>query len=190
MQSSWPAENILLGLLCERPMHGYEIAQVAQSDEALRAIWRIERSEIYFLLGKLSKRVLIMESAAEQAGGPVRVIYAPTEAGRAQFHQWLRTPEAKPRNLRTALLARVYMALRHDPGIAVGLIDAQKKVLDEWLAREGQQTSANDVVALVHRLRRAQVAATLEALDDLRALALSRWQASANDVSHPRTSQP
>ena len=89
-------------------MHGYEIAQVVQGDEALRAIWRIERSEIYFLLGKLSKGGLIMESAAEQAGGPVRVIYAPTEAGRAQFHQWLRTPEAKPRNLRTALLARLH----------------------------------------------------------------------------------
>jgi hypothetical protein len=29
-------------------------------------------------------------------------------------------------------------------------------------------------------LRRAQVTATLEALDDLRALALSRWQASAD----------
>jgi DNA-binding PadR family transcriptional regulator len=179
MQSSWPAENVLLGLLCERPMHGYEIAQMVQADEALRAIWRIERSEIYFLLGKLSKGGLIMESAVEQAGGPVRVIYAPTDAGRAQFHQWLQTPEAKPRNLRTALLARVYMALRHDPGIAVGLIDAQKRVLDEWLAREGQLTSDNEVVALVHRLRRAQVTATLEALDDLRALALSRRQASA-----------
>jgi DNA-binding PadR family transcriptional regulator len=180
MQSSWPAENILLGLLCERPMHGYEIAQVVQNDEALRAIWRIERSEIYFLLGKLTKNGLIVDRAAEQAGGPVRVIYAPTEAGRVRIHQWLRTPEAKPRNLRTALLARVYMALRHDPGIAVGLIDAQKQVLAEWLVREAQPPGENEVVALVHRLRRAQVAATLEALDDLRALALSRWQATAN----------
>ncbi len=119
----------------------------------------------------------------------MRVIYAPTEAGHAQFHQWLRTPEAKPRNLRTALLARVYMALRHDPGIAVGLIDAQKRVLDEWLAREGQLRSENEVVALVHRLRRAQVNATLEALDDLRALALSRWQASSHDRSQADTSQ-
>ncbi len=63
MQSSWPAENVLLGLLCDRPMHGYEIAQVVQGDEALRAIWRIERSEIYFLLGKLAKGGLIMERA-------------------------------------------------------------------------------------------------------------------------------
>jgi len=138
MQASWPAENILLVLLCERSMHGCEIAQVVQTDEALRAIWRIERSEIYFQLGKLSKGGLIMESAAEQAGVSVRVIYAPTEAGRAQFHQWLRTPEAKLRNLRTALLARVCMALRHDPGIAIGLIEAQKHVLDEWLVLDGQ----------------------------------------------------
>ena len=170
-------------------MHGYEIAQVVQSDEALRAIWRIERSEIYFLLGKLSKGGLIMESATERGSGPVRVIYAPTGSGRAQFHQWLRTPEEKPRNLRTALLARVYMALRHDPGIAVGLIDAQKRVLDEWLVREGQQPSDNEVVALVHRLRRAQVTATLEALADLHALALSRQQASADHGQHPDISQ-
>jgi DNA-binding PadR family transcriptional regulator len=179
MQSSWPAENILLGLLCERPMHGYELAQVVQGDETLRAIWRIERSEIYFLLGKLSKGDLITESAAERAAGPTRVIYAPTEAGRTQFFAWLRAPEAKPRNLRTALLARVYMAFRHDPGIAVELIEAQKQVLTEWLLREGQQTSDNEVIALVHRLRRAQVGATLEALDDLRALALIRWQEPA-----------
>jgi DNA-binding PadR family transcriptional regulator len=177
MQSSWPVENILLGLLCERPMHGYEIAQVVQGDEALRSIWRIERSEIYFLLGKLSKGGLIMESAAEQAAGPIRVIYAPTEAGRAQFFEWLRTPEAKPRNLRTALLARVYMALRHDPRIAIALIDAQCQALTEWLELARQQTTDNEVVALVHRLRAAQVAATLEALDDLRGLALARWQA-------------
>jgi hypothetical protein len=64
----------------------------------------------------------------------------------------------------------------------VKLIDAQKRVLEEWLVREGQLRSENEVVALVHRLRKAQVAATLTALDDLRALALSRRQASANEV--------
>lgn len=177
MQADWPSENIVLGLLCERPMHGYELARLVQEDVALRAIWRIERSEVYFLLRKLLKGGLIEESAAEQAGGPVRVIYAPTDSGRAAFAQWLRTPEPRPRNLRTALLARVYMALRHDPQIAVELIDAQRQALAEWLARERQRTSENEVVALVHRLRAAQVAATLEALQEMRALAQARWQA-------------
>jgi DNA-binding PadR family transcriptional regulator len=159
-------------------MHGYELARLVQEDQALHTIWRIERSEVYFLLGKLRQKAYIVEYAEERLNGPARTIYAPTEAGRLQFFQWLRTPETKPRNLRTALLARVYMALRHDPSIAVDLLDAQKRVLDEWLLREGQKAGADDVVALVHRLRTAQVRAMLEALDDLRALALTRWRAS------------
>src|SRR5512139_3125872 len=107
MQADWPSENILLGLLCERPMHGYELARLVQQDEALRAIWRIERSEIYFLLGKLKQKAFIVEVAEERSGGPARTIYAPTESGRAAFEEWLQTPEARPRNLRSALLARV-----------------------------------------------------------------------------------
>ena len=188
MHADWPSENIILGLLCERPMHGYELARLVQEDEALRAIWRIERSEIYFLLGKLSTGGLIMESAAEQAGGPVRVIYAPTAVGRAEYVKWLRTPEPRPRNLRSALLARVYMALRHDPQVAVELIDAQKQSLAEWLAQARQEQAANEVVDLVRRLRAAQVEATLGALDEMRNLALARWQAPNNGPQGSSTS--
>jgi hypothetical protein len=41
----------------------------------------------------------------------------------------------------------------------------------------------------VHRLRAAQVTATLEALDDMRELALSRWQAPMKAMQRPNTSQ-
>ncbi len=44
MQADWPSGNIILGLLCECPIHGYELARVVQEDEALHAIWRIECS--------------------------------------------------------------------------------------------------------------------------------------------------
>lgn len=188
MQADWPSENIILGLLCDRPMHGYELARLVQEDEALRAIWRIERSEIYFLLGKLSKGGLIVESAAEQVRGPVRVIYTPTAAGRETFAKWLRMPELRPRNLRTALLARLYMALRHDPQIAVELIDVQKQALVEWLGRTQEEEASNEVVALVRRLRAAQVAATVDALNDMRNLALARWQASGSSLQKLHTS--
>ncbi len=171
MQADWPSENIILGLLCEHPMHGYELARVTQQDEALRAIWRIERSEVYFLLGKLRQRAHVLEHAEECPHGPARTIYAPTEAGRVAYEQWLHSPEPHPRNLRTALLARVYMALRYDASIALALIDAQQQALNEWLERERQQKSENAVVALVHQLRAAQVQATLGALDELRRLA-------------------
>ncbi len=174
MHADWPSENIILGLLCERPMHGYELARLVQEDEALHAIWRIERSEIYFLLGKLKQREFITEQAEERGNGPARTIYAPTGSGRAAFVQWLQTPEVRPRNLRTALLARVWMALRYDPAVAVGLIDAQKRTLREWLDRTNDQHFDNEVVALVHHLRAAQVQATLDALDEFRRLAHAR----------------
>ena len=183
MQADWPSENIILGLLCERPMHGYELARRVQEDEALRAIWRIERSEVYFLLGKLRQKAYIAVYAEERPNGPARTIYAPTETGRAEFEQWLRNPEPHPRNLRTALLARVYAALRHDPSAAITLIDAQKLALSDWLEREQQRKIENEMVAVVHQLRAAQVRATLGALDDLRRLAVVRSSSRTLDSS-------
>lgn len=174
MHADWPAENIVLALLCERPMHGYELAQLLKSDAALRAIWRIETSEVYFLLRKLLKLGFVAEQTEERGAGPRRVIYAPTPPGRAALEGWLVTPEQYPRNLRTALLARVYLALRSDPALAVQLIDAQRQLLADWLAREQDRTYEDEVVTLVHRFRAAQVEALLVALDDLRRLARGR----------------
>jgi DNA-binding PadR family transcriptional regulator len=174
MKADWPAENIVLALLCERPMHGYELAHVVKTDAALRAIWRIELSEVYFLLRKLLKLGFIVEQAEERATRPQRVLYTPTPSGQAALEAWLRTPEKYPRNLRTALLARIYLALRRDPALAVRLIDAQKEQLTNWLGREQDRIDADDLVALIHRFRAAQVEAALVALDELRRLALVR----------------
>jgi DNA-binding PadR family transcriptional regulator len=174
MQADWPAENIVLALLCEKPMHGYEVAQLVKSDAALRAIWRIELSEVYFLLRKLLKQGYILAQAETRGAGPRRVVYAPTPAGQAALEQWLTTPEPYPRNLRTALLARIYLALRRDPALAVRLVDAQKEHLVGWLERERERPHEDEIVALVHRFRAAQVEAALAALDELRRVALAR----------------
>jgi DNA-binding PadR family transcriptional regulator len=179
MQADWPAENIVLALLGERPMHGYELAHMVKTDAALRAIWRIELSEVYFLLRKLLKLGFIVEHAEERGAGPRRVLYAPTPSGQAALEAWLTTPEKYPRNLRTALLARIYLALRRDPVLAVQLIDAQRAHLASWLGRERARVDEDELVALVHRFRAAQVEAMLVALDELRRLALARSGASA-----------
>lgn len=155
-------------------MHGYALAMVVRDDEALRAIWRFERSEVYFLLGKLAQKGYVAAAGVEQASGPARTTYAPTETGRAALMGWLRTPEEHARNLRTSLLARVYVALRLRPALAVELIDEQKGALVAWLQRERSRQAGDEVVRLVRRLRAAQVEATLDALDDLHALAVGR----------------
>jgi PadR family transcriptional regulator AphA len=179
MQAMWPSEYILLALLCERPMHGYELAQIAQNDEPLRAIWRMERSEVYFLLGKLQRGGLIEETGQERGGGPRRVIYAPTPEGRDEAERWLRTPESYPRNLRTAMLVRVYLLLRRDPPAAAELIEAQRALLQAWVARDQQRDEEDEIVRLVRGLRRAQVEATIGALAELRSVAERRAAAES-----------
>jgi DNA-binding PadR family transcriptional regulator len=179
MRSDWPTENILLALLCERPMHGYELAQNVKNDAGLRAIWRIERSEVYFLLRKLLRLGYVVEHAEEPGDGPRRVVYAPTPGGKTALEAWLSSPEKYPRNLRTALLARVYLALRRDPTLAMQLIDAQKEQLLDWLSREKDRGFDDEIVALVHRFRAAQVQAMVLALDDLRRLAAGQADAPA-----------
>jgi DNA-binding PadR family transcriptional regulator len=187
MRSDWPAENILLALLCERPMHGYELAQTVKNDAGLRAIWRIERSEVYFLLRKLLRLGYVIEHAEEAGDGPRRVIYAPTPGGKAALEAWLSSPEKYPRNLRTALLARVYLALRRDPALATQLINAQKEQLLDWLSREKDRTFDEEIVAVVHRFRAAQVQAMVLALDDLERLAAVQADARAQALKQTGT---
>ncbi len=167
MQAPWPSEYVILGLLAEQPMHGYELAQRLSSDEALCAIWHIERSQVYFLLGKLIERGHIAETGEQQASGPTRVIYAPTAEGRAALLAWLRVPEPSPRGLRAAFLAKLYFALRSYPEIAHELLAGQKSVLAEWAGRHRAGASGHDFAALVHRLRMVQVEAVLAILEEV-----------------------
>jgi DNA-binding PadR family transcriptional regulator len=167
MQASWSSEMILLGLLCERPMHGYELAQLVATDAALPVIWRFARSEVYFLLGKLRERGYVSESGEGKGAGPTRTIYAPTPVGRDALECWLRTPESRPRLLRTAFLARVHLAMRRDPACAAEIIEAQQTHLREWLSRERAGMSEDEYLRLILEVRAAQVEATIDALGSL-----------------------
>ncbi len=181
MQALWPSENLLLGLLVEQPRHGYELARLVCDDEALRAIWRLKRSEVYFLLGKLLAQGFIAEAAAppgepdaqrRQTAGPPRQIYEATPAGRAQLDAWLSEPVATPRDLRAAFLAKLYLARRRDPAVAARLVARQRQVLRGWAERLRQPAQPEPFLALVQKLRLAQVEAVLAALDDMQDLLL------------------
>ena len=159
-------------------MHGYELAQQVEGDDALGVIWRIERSEIYFLLGKLRERGYVTESETGQAGGPKRTIYAPTPHGRLALDAWLAALELRPRLLRTAFLAAFTCALRRDPRLAVQIIDENEQYLQGWLHSERSRAPSDEYLRFVLGVRSAQVEATVGAIDALRQFALARVAAS------------
>lgn len=78
-----PAELTLLGLLVERPRHGYQLEEVI-AERGIREWTEIGFSSIYYLIGKLRDRGLVAEvdgSAHRQA--KARKVFAATPAGSA-----------------------------------------------------------------------------------------------------------
>ncbi|OPY28785.1 MAG: Transcriptional regulator PadR-like family protein [Methanocella sp. PtaU1.Bin125] len=75
------AEAALLGLLCERPMHGYEIEKTIE-DRNMRYWTEVSFYSIYRLLRKLEARGLVQSELKLSRNNVSQKVYAITEAGR------------------------------------------------------------------------------------------------------------
>src|SRR5438874_11348390 len=116
---------VILSLLAERPMHGYEVNATLE-DRNIREWAPVSRPQIYYSLDKLTKLGLIRVGPDESpAAGPERRVFETTAAGRDRLadaleskhwvhdrvHQpfliWLALSwQARPRALRRPLNAR------------------------------------------------------------------------------------
>jgi len=86
---------VILGLLRDQPLHGYEIKQIIE--EHMGDWTSIAFGSIYFALGKLSDEGLIEKIATEKEGNrPSRSVYQITEAGRSEFLRLLRKVWSEP----------------------------------------------------------------------------------------------
>ena len=80
---------VILGLLRERPLYGYEIKQIIE--EHMGDWTNIAFGSIYFALGKLAEEGFIKKIATEQEGKrPSRSVYQITQAGQDEFLRLLR----------------------------------------------------------------------------------------------------
>lgn len=80
---------VILGLLRERPLYGYELKQIIE--ERMGDWTSIAFGSIYFALRKLAEEGSIEKVATEKAGArPSHTIYQITDAGREQFLRLLR----------------------------------------------------------------------------------------------------
>jgi DNA-binding PadR family transcriptional regulator len=80
---------VLLGLLRERPLYGYEIKQIIE--EQMSDWTSIAFGSIYFALDKLANEKFVEKVAVEQDNKrPSRSVYQITESGRAEFLRLLR----------------------------------------------------------------------------------------------------
>lgn len=80
---------VLLGLLHDKPLYGYEIKGIIE--EHMGDWTSIAFGSIYFALDKLTEEKFVEKVATEQHGNrPSRSVYQITDAGRAEFLRLLR----------------------------------------------------------------------------------------------------
>lgn len=86
--------NTLLGLLAQRPRHGYDLHGAFEAIAGGRELWTLKPAQVYSTLGRLEESGLIVPERVEQGAGPEKQIYAITPAGRVELAEWLLTPVA------------------------------------------------------------------------------------------------
>jgi DNA-binding PadR family transcriptional regulator len=82
--STTKIDLLLLGLLLDRPMHGYELYQQIQAED-IDTWFNVSMAGVYYSLGKLRDQGLVAESRQRGGRSARKSIYRLTEDGRAAF---------------------------------------------------------------------------------------------------------
>ncbi len=84
--------NALLGLLQQKPRHGYELRAAFEAMVGGQDNWSVKPAQIYSTLARLEEGGLIERQATLQDGGPEKRVYAITSRGRAELGAWFASP--------------------------------------------------------------------------------------------------
>ncbi|HKS73874.1 MAG TPA: PadR family transcriptional regulator [Terriglobales bacterium] len=133
---------VLLSLLAERPMHGYEANQELIRRE-VRDWAGISRPQVYYSLDKLAELhyVHVTESEEPQAG-PERRVFATTARGRTALADALENHEWTLQRERPPFLTWVALSWQARPGVFEEQIRRRRKYLEEELLREQETLHA------------------------------------------------
>ena len=174
MQISEPAEYAILGLLNERPMHGYELFQHFEGG-TIGEIVHLEMSQMYAYLKKLERLDAITPEIEAQGMRPPRKVYHLTTQGRAAFSAWLMQTIEKPRDIRIFFLLKLYFVQQFQSqqmhSLVAQQIDACQRFLAHLEARQqNDQQHYDEAGFLDHVVLRSRIHQTRALLDWMREL--------------------
>ncbi len=125
-------EHVLLALLDQKPMHGYELYQEICSMPGISRIWNIKQALLYAILDKLEERGYVASQLIQGETYPPRKYFHLTETGKASLKEWLRTPVRRARDLRQEFLAKLITARRYGKTDVMELIHIQEQACQSW----------------------------------------------------------
>jgi len=127
---------VLLSLLAERPMHGYQ-ANAELERREVRDWAGISRPQVYYSIEKLAQLGLVRASDSESpAAGPERRVFQTTAKGRASLADALEREEWATQRERPPFLTWIALSWQARPGVFRRQIERRRKFLETELSRE------------------------------------------------------
>ena len=126
---------VLLSLLAERPMHGYE-ANLELERRQVRDWAGISRPQVYYSLEKLARLRLVhaAESDAPRAG-PGRRVFATAPEGRRALADALEREDWTTETERPPFLTWIALSWQARPGVFERQLERRREFLESELAR-------------------------------------------------------
>jgi DNA-binding PadR family transcriptional regulator len=158
--------NALLGLLAQRPRHGYELHAAFEAVVGGEQNWDVKPAQIYTTLTRLEDGGMVMEEGIEQGGGPEKRIYAITNKGRLELAAWFATGVALEHQ-RDEFFLKLLLAIATGEANPRQIIQTQRsKLYQDLHALTGQRNRTDAHTALAQVLLYDKAIMHLEA--DLR----------------------
>ena len=127
---------VLLSLLAERAMHGYE-ANLELERRCVRDWAGISRPQVYYSLEKLARLGLIRAAeSGEPLAGPERKVFATTAKGRATLADALERENWATQRERPPFLTWLALSWQARPGVFLRQVRWRQKFLEKELVRE------------------------------------------------------
>ena len=136
-------KHALLGLLAQRPRHGYELHQAFEAMVGGKDNWEVKPAQVYTTLSRLEKGGFVVQDSIEQDGGPEKVIYSVTEAGLVELQDWLSQP-VKTQHQRDEFFLKLVLSLVSEGSRPTKMIYAQRASLFQELHDLTAQREAAD----------------------------------------------
>lgn len=132
--SALSPEYVLLGLLQQKPTHGYDLHQRLVSE--LGQMWHVSLSQTYNILHRLEERGVIRAINEHEAQPRSRRQLRLTAAGQRSLNTWLNAPTSiSARAIRVEFITRLYFAYAKDSALARTLIETQIAEVEAGIAR-------------------------------------------------------
>jgi DNA-binding PadR family transcriptional regulator len=133
---------VILSLLAERPMHGYQVNAELERREA-RDWVAISRPQIYYSLEKLARLKLLVEVATkEPAFGAERRVLSTSAKGRAALADALAREDWTTQRERPPFLTWLALSWQAEPALVKSQILRRKQFLESEIAKEQETLQA------------------------------------------------